>query len=374
MSDRELERLVVLKSVASKFRTQGEASALLGLSTRQVRRLLGRVRVEGDSAVVHKLRGRASNRCRDASLRRRVIELYRQEMSDYGPTLACERLAEKHRLIVPRETLRRWLVSAGAWERSRQRDVPRMRRARRACFGEMLQADGSVHDWLEGRGPRCTLIALIDDATSTVLARFHPAETTESYFDVFGRWVRRHGLPIALYTDRSGIFRTERKKRETDLEKEPQFARALEQLWVRRILAYSPQAKGRVERLFGTLQDRWVKALREAGASTIEEANDLLDRQLLKAFNTRFTIPAASVQNAHRPSPRASDLASALCVHTERVVSNDYTVRHAKKVYQLMQPLPPGLRGSTITLETRSHGEVLLRSGQTFLPWQPAAG
>lgn len=373
MKDTERERLVVLRSVAARLRTQVEGAQVLELSTRQVRRLLRALEAEGDGGVIHKLRGRVSNRACLAALRERVIALYRTTMPDYGPTLASERLAEAHGLHVPRETLRRWLLAEGLWKKVRSREIPRMRRPRRACAGELLQADGSVHDWLEGRGPRCTLIAMIDDASSRIMARFHEAETTEAYFDVFGRYLRAYGLPIALYTDRSGIFRTERKKRETDPEKEPQFARALGELRVRRILAYSPQAKGRVERLFGTLQDRLTKALREANACSIPQANELLETTFLKKFNAKFAVKPASEQDAHRPCPPASVLASALCVHAERFVANDYTVRYDNKTYQLLQPMPPGLRGRTITVQLRQNGEVVLCAGEKKLNWRPAA-
>ena len=372
MSDRERERLVVLRSTMAKLRTQVEAAEVLGLCVRQVGRLIAGLRRVGDASLVHKLRGRASNRAKAETLRRRVIELYRTEMSDYGPTLACERLAEAYGLVVPRETLRRWLLKEGLWTRRRKRDVPRMRRVRRACIGEMLQADGSVHDWFEGRGPRCTLLAFIDDASSAVFARFYPAETTEGYFDLFHRYARVHGLPLSLYTDRSGIFRTERKKRETDLEKEPQFVRALGELRVRRILAYSPQAKGRIERVFRTFQDRCPKALREAGVCTIDEANAFLEGIFLEKFNAKFMARPASETDAHRPCPPAGVLARALCVHDERHVANDYTVRHEKKTYQLVQPMPPGLRGRTITVQKRPNGEVLLYAGERPLNWRAA--
>jgi hypothetical protein len=377
MSEVDRERLVVLGSVREGLRTQVEASALLGLSTRQVRRLLVRLKTRGDAGLIHGLRGRRSNRCSASGLRDRVVSIYRQDLADYGPTLASERLAGKpYGLVVNRETLRRWLVAEGLWERVRKREVVRHRRPRRACVGEMLQADGSVHDWLEGRGPRCTLLALIDDASSRLLARFYEAETTAGYFDLFGRYVRKYGLPVSVYTDRSGIFRIERKKqRETEVEREPQFARALEQLGVRRIVAYSPQAKGRVERLFGTLQDRWVKGLREAGAKTIEQANRVIEVQLIESFNEKFTVKPASEQNAHRPSPGLSKLEAVLCVHEERKVSNDYTVRHGNRVYQLVKPLPPNLRGSTIMVQTRGDGEVRFSRAiapDQYLPWRAA--
>ena len=373
MSQRERDRLVVIRSVNDGKRSQVEAARVLGISTRQVRRLQRRVTKEKDSGVIHKLRGRPSNNAASQEVKKKVLSLYREDYGgDYGPTLFGEKLAEQHGIHLCPETLRHWLLGAGLWQRKRRRDPHRRRRERRACFGELLQVDGSHHPWLEDRGPRIVLCAMIDDATSRIYARFYPAETTEAYFDLLGRYVQAYGRPVALYSDQASIFRTERQKRETDFDKVPQFARALEQLDMRLILARSPQAKGRVERLFGTVQDRWVKELREAKACTIEQANALLERKLLKQFNERFAIKARGDGDAHRASPEPSVLSSILCEHHERVVANDYTVRFRTLVIQILPPALPGLRGGTVTIEAYANG-LKLRFKEQYLPWSPAS-
>jgi len=373
MSQRDRDRLVIVRSVNEKVRSQVEAAELLGLSTRQVRRLQRRVDQEQDAGVIHKLRGRASNNASALELKDRVLRLYRSDYGgDYGPTLFAEKLLEKHKIVLCPETLRHWLLKAGLWQRKRRRDPHRRRRERRACVGELVQADGSHHAWLEGRGPRLVLCAMIDDATSRLHARFYEAETTEAYFDLLGRYVRAWGRPVALYSDRSSIFRTERSTRATEEDYCPQFTRALDQLDVRLIMARSPQAKGRVERLFGTLQDRWVKELREANACTIEQANAAVERKLLEQFNARFTVAARRGVDAHRPAPLEVELESILCEHHERKVANDYTVRFKSQVLQLSPPALAGLRGGVVRIERAFDGAVRVRfKGQT-LPWTAA--
>jgi hypothetical protein len=353
MSQRERDRLVVIKSVMDAKRTQVEAARHLGLSTRQVRRLQRRIERDGDVAVVHRLRGRPSNSRRDDGLRQRVLALYRSDYGgDYGPTLLAEKLTEQHAVVLSPETLRQWLLRGGLWQRRRKRDRHRRRRARRPCFGELVQIDASHHDWLEGRSTeRVVLCAMIDDATSRLHARFYAAETTDAYFDLMGRYIARFGKPFALYSDQAGIFRTERKKRETDLERVPQFARALDELDVRLIIALSPQAKGRIERAFQTLQDRWVKALRAAGVTSIAQANALVDRTLLPQFNERFTVRASSASDAHRPAPPPAELAAILCAQHERTVRNDYTVRVGDQLLQILPPRRAGRRGGRVLVE-----------------------
>jgi hypothetical protein len=299
------------------------------------------------------------------------LALYRSDYGgDYGPTLLAEKLAEQHAIRLSPETLRHWLLSAGLWQRQRKRDKHRRRRERRACFGELVQIDASHHDWLESRGEKLVLCAMIDDATSRLHARFYPAETTEAYMDLFIRYVNSLGRPLALYSDQAGIFRIVRKKRETDSEQVPQFTRALDELDVRLIVALSPQAKGRIERLFGTLQDRWVKELREAKATTMTQANAVVDGKLLRQFNARFTVGAASASDAHRPAPPAAELVAILCVQQERVVANDYTVRFANQVLQIPPPPRPGLRGGKVLVERRLDGELKLRFKGRYLPFQ----
>src|SRR5581483_3216787 len=202
---------------------------------------------------------------------------------------ACEKLAEQDLVVCP-QTLRRWLIEEDLWQPRRRRDPHRSRRPRRACFGELVQMDASVHDWLEGRGEDLVLITMIDDATGYTLARFYPAGTTEAHLDLLGRWLRQHGRPLAVYTDRHSIFEPQDKGKALP-DAETQFGRALRELGIELIRAHSPQAKGRVERSFGTAQDRWVKELRLAGARTAEEANAVRDRRL-PAHNRRFAKPA----------------------------------------------------------------------------------
>jgi hypothetical protein len=313
----------------------------------------------------------------DDDQKRRVLELYRSDYGgDYGPTLFSEKLLEQHQIEVCPETLRGWLLSAGLWQRKRKRDKHRRRRERRACFGELVQVDASHHDWLEGRGAtlgpeKLVLCAFIDDATSRLAARFYPAETTDAYFDLLGRYLKQQGKPQALYSDRSGIFRTERSKRDTEQDFHPQFARALEALNMRLILAHSPQAKGRVERLFATCQDRWVKELREARIKTLAGANELLERKLLAQFNDRFTVQAASTFDAHLPAPDEETLAAILCEHHERTVGNDYTVRFMNLLLQIPPPPLPGLRGAKVLVEQRANGKLKLRFKGQYLPFEP---
>jgi hypothetical protein len=237
---------------------------------------------------VHGLRGQPSNRQTATSLRTQVLAIYRRKYPDFGPTFASEKLTGDG-FHVPPETLRRWLLAAGLWTRRRHRDPHRTRRPRRATFGELVQMDASLHDWLEGRGQTIVLITLIDDATSRQLARFYPAATVETHMDLLERWLRRYGRPRALYTDRHSIFEVHEKGQPlNDPDATTQFGRALMELDIELIRAHSPQAKGRVERSFATAQDRWVKELRLANARTCEQANAVLD-SLLASHNRRFT-------------------------------------------------------------------------------------
>ena len=319
MSQRERDVLKVMGPVLSGQRTQAEAARLLEKSERQIRRIQRRLEAEGDMGVVHRLRGRQSNRRSDEALRKQVLAVYQSDYSDFGPTLAAEKLAERG-LMVSSETLRRWLLAAGLWTRKRRRDKHRSRRARRECFGEMIQADGSEHDWTEGRGETMELLVFIDDATNRIEARFYPGERLVCYLDLMGRYLKRHGRPLAFYADRSTIFQPTEKSLTTE---KTQFGRALKELDVKLIAAYSPQAKGRVERFFGYAQDRWVKEMRLAGVTTIDEANALVESKLQPEFNRRFTKKAASPNNAHRPLGKNFHPSAILSVQTTRVVSKD---------------------------------------------------
>jgi hypothetical protein len=370
MSQKERDVLKVLHGVLHGERTQAQAARLLGLSARHVRRLQRRLQAGGDQALVHGLRGRPSNHRADPELRRAALEAYRQRYADFGPTFACEKLAGEGLLVGP-QTLRRWLIAEGLWQRRRRRDPHRSRRPRRACLGELVQIDASIHDWLEGRGEEAVLITLIDDATSYVMARFYPSGTAEAHMDLVERWLRRHGRPLAFYSDRHSIFEPQ-DKGQAPPDAETQFGRALRELGIELIRAHSPQAKGRVERSFGTAQDRWVKELRLAGATTVAQANAVLGR-LLPAHNRRFRKAARQPGDAHRPLGPGHDLAAILSHQEERVVANDYTIRFRNRFYQLLKPVYPGQRGGKVVIELRRDGSMAVRFRGHYLRYQEAA-
>jgi transposase len=366
MSQRERDRLKVMSAVLEGRRSQPEAARLLKRSIRQVRRIQRRLEAQGDAGVVHRLRGRRSNRAKGDTLRLAALSQYRQRYLGFGPTLAAEKLTGEG-LPVSDETLRNWLLAEGLWERKRRRERHRQRRARRECFGELTQADGSEHDWLEGRGPRMVLLVMIDDATSKVVARFYPAETTEGYMDLLTRYIGKHGRMVAMYTDHAGVFCglcPDKKPAQT------QFARALEELDIGWIPAGSPQAKGRVERFNGTAQDRLVKELRLAGATTMAQANEVLDKTFLPWFNRRCTVRPASGNNAHRPMHPSMPLAAILSIQDKRKVANDYTIHLDNRVYQILPPAYAGLRGGRVIVEKRLDGGMHIRFKDRYLKYQ----
>ncbi len=374
MSQHERDILKVIHQVLAGTLSQVEAARLLRLSTRQVRRLQRRLADQGDAGVVHRLRGQPSNRRLDPALRRKALAAYRRDYPDFGPTFASEKLAQRG-LVVSPETLRQWLLAEGLWQRRRQRDPHRQRRPRRACLGELVQMDTSIHDWTEGRGEPMVLVNMIDDATSRVLCGFYEGETVEAHFDLLGRWLRRYGRPVALYTDRDSIFQHQAKGK-GDPDGLTQFGRALRELGIELILARSPQAKGRVERFFETAQDRWVKELRLAGVATRAEANALLQGRLIAEFNRRFAVAPAQGADAHRPLGPGHNLAAILSAQYERVVANDYTVRFESRIYQVGKPVYPGLRRGRVVIELRLDGTMALRFGGKYLDYQevPAVG
>jgi hypothetical protein len=366
MSQHERDVLKVVQSVMDGKRSQAEAARLLDMSVRHVRRLGKRLQEEGDGALVHGLRGRPSNRRLDEDLRAKVLKTYRTCYRDFGPTLASEKLATQG-LKVSVETLRQWLLTEGLWKRQRRRDVHRSRRARRQCFGEMIQMDASLHDWLEGRGEEMVLVTMIDDATSRIEAGFYEGETVEAYMDLTERWLRRHGRPRALYTDKDSVFQWQSRGRAA--EGLTQFGRALEELDIELILAHSPQAKGRIERFFGTAQDRWVKELRLAKVMTRAAANELVRGTLVPQYNRRFAVQAADGADAHRALGPHYLLPGILSVQTKRVVTNDYTIRLHNRWYQLHKPALPGLRGGQVIVERRRNGIMAIRYRDSYLKY-----
>jgi hypothetical protein len=368
MSSRDLDRYKIIQDVLQKKVKQAHAARWLDLSDRQVRRILERVRRGGPAGLVHRLRGRPSHRARPAEFRQKVLECVRTDYADFGPTLACEYLAKrKPPLIISRQALGRWMAAAGLYA-PRRRAVPhRQRRVRKPCRGELVQLDGSLHDWFEGRGPRCALIAYIDDATSRLLhAEFVPSEDTFHLFQTTKAYLLGHGRPLAFYVDRDSIYRVNRQATvQEELQDIPpltQFGRAMRQLDIELLPAFSPQAKGRVERLFETLQDRLVKALRLAGISAIPDANRFLRRVYLQDHNARFARPAAAPQNAHRPLRKSFDLDALLAFQTPRVLHNDFTLRYRSQLFQLLPDQPCRLRPKiTLLVEHRLDDSIRLR-------------
>ena len=360
MSGRERKRLLAMAQVrAGKMRLRA-AAELLGVSYRQVKRLWARYQAAGDRGLVHGLRGKQANRRSESSLREQVLARYSESFADYGPTLAAESLAEEG-IEVAVTTLRRWLSQAGLWQRKRVRKQHRRRRARKEFCGELVQMDGSHHDWFEGRRAWAVLMVMIDDATGRIFARFFEEETLEAAFEMLQRYAARHGLPLGLYVDRAGIYRADREPTEAEIlagkEPQTQFGRAMEQLEVRLILARSPQAKGRVERMNGTLQDRLVKALRQRGISDLTSANEFLERAFLAPFNAKFGKLAAQPADVHRAVDKEVDLARVLAVHEDRVVQNDWTVRWQNGYLQLgrasgVQPTACGCSSAIVSCRT----------------------
>jgi transposase len=368
MSQRERDRLRVLYGVSRKERSQKEAARLLGVTVRQVRRLVRRLEHQGDQGLVHGLRGRASNHRLPAELRQKVVTEYQRSYGGFGPTLASEKLMQQG-LEVGADTLRLWLLAEGLWQRQRRRDEHRQRRPRRSCFGELVQMDTSIHDWLEGRGESMVLIAMIDDATSRIEAGFYAGETLLSHLELLKRWLQKHGRPWRLYTDRDSIFEAQSHGR-VDYSGQTQFGRALEELGIGRVTAYSPQAKGRVERFFGLAQDRWVKELRLTDVRTMAQANVVLRKQLVPEYNRRFTVPAADARDAHRELGGAHHLTAILSVQSQRVVDNDYTVRFRNHCLQIAPPALPGLRRGKVILEERLDGTLAMRFGTHYLSYR----
>jgi transposase len=360
MSIREVRRLKALQSAIDGHVTQKRVAGLLGLSERQVRRLVKVIRDQGDTGLVHGLRGRPSNRRSSEEQRGKVLSLYEERYSDFGPTLAAEKLFECDGITISDETLRKWLIEGGLWKKRRKRSPFRRWRPRRESFGEMLQMDGSHHNWLEGRGPELVLMGFIDDATNTVYGRFHDYEGTLPAMEGFKGYVERYGLPMSVYLDRHTTYKSPKKLTEWDevegVEPLSQFERALKELGVEVIHALSPQAKGRVERLFGVLQDRLVKEMRLAGVRTKEQANVFL-QEYLPRYNKRFRVYPAHEVDVHVKLPGHIDLDEYLCVKTERTIRNDNTIALDGRLYQIQER-----GGKKVVVQERTDGSMLIIS------------
>jgi len=356
MTGKELSRLKVIGEVIAKRITQRKAGEIIGLSERQVRRIVKRVKTEGDVGIIHHLRDKPSVKRISKELKDKVISLYQEKYPGFGPLLASEKLFKENKIRVSDETLRKWLIEEHLWERHRKRRRHRHWRERKEYFGQMVQMDGSVHDWLEGRGPELVLMAYIDDATNNVFARFYDYEGTIPAMDSFKGYIEKYGLPQSVYLDRHTTYKSNGKlTTEEALEglKEPQsqFERALDELGVNLLYANSPQAKGRIERLFGTLQDRLVKEMRLAGVNTKEKANRFLE-EYLPIHNQRFSIAEAKGVNLHREIPKGINLDSILSIRTKRTLRNDFTISYNNQLYQI-EDTPPNVRIKGVIVEER---------------------
>jgi len=373
MSRKERDRMKIMVGVKAKELSQVQAAELMGLGYRQAKRLWRRYQDQGDAGLVHRLRGKPGMRCKPAALRTEVLKLCAQERyADFGPTLLAEELQKKG-IVVDHDTVRRWLLASGKRTVRRRRQQHRQWRERRPCFGAMVQLDGSHHDWFEGRRAKCVLMVMVDDATNRLRARFSEEETTRASYDVLEAWVRQNGLPGSLYVDRDSIYRCEGQASVAEQlagqERQTQFGRAMAQLGVELILANSPQAKGRVERMNGVLQDRLVKALRLAGISDVEEANQFLQTTFLGEFNRHFERAAASPMDAHRGIPRNLD--EVLSWEEHRVVQRDWTVGCEAKWYQLdRQHEALSLAGRKVVVRKLRDGRVQLVYRAKKLQWK----
>lgn len=357
MSRREAKRLHVIHQALDKKISQVSAAGLLGLSDRQIRRLIRRVRKKGDEGICHRSRGRASNHRIPRKVKERALKLFRQAYADFNLVHATEKLSEAHGIVVSDETLRLWLNEAAIPYKKRRAKKHRQRRERKARAGEMVQIDGSHHDWFEGRGPVCVFMGYIDDATGIVYGRFYDYEGTMPAMDSMKRYIKQYGIPQSVYLDKHTTYKSWAKptieEELADQKPMSHFEKSLAALEVEVIHANSPQAKGRVERLFKILQDRLVKEMRLVGIKSVDEANTFLETYLPK-HNKRFRKQARRKADLHQPAPHSRELDRILCIKEERTVRNDFTVVHTGKVYQIEQ----ATRAKKVTVEERLDGTL----------------
>jgi transposase len=375
MSQEERDKLDWLKRANDGSISQREAAKRIGVSDRWVRILLKRMKKRGDAVVVHGLRGRASNRKIAAKQQARAMEILKQpDWYDFGPTFASEQLTKRHGIELSDETLRQWMIQAGLWKRrGRKIEDVHCWRPRRSAFGELVQWDTSEHDWLEGRGPVRYLVRLIDDATSWSWGRFVEHDRTPFNMAVLWEYLEKNGRMVDVYTDRDSMFQVAPRAGESEqariqADRLTQIGRSLRELGIGWIAAYSPQAKGRIERSFLTAQDRLVKDLRLAKVSTMQAANAFLETEYWPEWNRRFARPVGDYPNQHRALTPALELAAILCHVEQRVIGNDYTFSFAGRRYQIARDhAQAGMRHQRLRVELRLDGELKARYQQRYL-------
>jgi len=378
MTQADRDRLVALKKAKKKLLTQREAAEDLGVSVRQVQRLLYALKKGGDKAVQHGLRGKPSNRRIEESIEQEAVKIMSAPIyKGFRPTLAAEYLAGMHQIKASKETVRQWMIRGKLWsvKKEKVKQVHQWR-PRRSRFGALVQWDTSDHDWLEGRGERIYLIAMIDDATSRLFAQFVRHDSTEENMRHLWSYLEKFGRMLAVYTDKASIFQTaeKHKRDEPGVEKDAmempptQIGRALQELGITWIAAHSPQAKGRVERNFLTAQDRLVKGMRVAGVTTLEQANEYLTNDYLVWWEREMTVEAANPDDAHRPLDKSHNLAASLSHVETRQVRDDYTLRWDGKLYQIArQSVTTGLRRANVRVEERLDGSIAVRYRDQYL-------
>jgi hypothetical protein len=341
MKQREIERLRIIQKVVDKHLKQVAAGELLGLCERQIRRLAAAVRQRGAKGVIHGNRGRVSGQKLGERIKAKILSLVKARYPDFGPTLAAETMAEKGEAVVSRETLRQWMIEAEIWQVRRRRKKIHTWRERKAHLGEMVQMDGSHHDWLEGRGPKMVLMGYIDDATGRAYGRFYDYEGVEPAMDSLGRYIGLYGLPQSVYLDKHSTYKTTRQADTDELLRgeaaKTQVERAMGELEIQVKHAHSPQAKGRIERNFRTLQDRLVKAMRLAGIKTREQANEFLE-SYWPQHNVRFVKVPREQGDFHRPLPRSKNLEDILCLKAKRSINNGFLIKWDKRMFVVQTP------------------------------------
>lgn len=379
MTQDERDRLVTLKKAKKKLIKQRTAAEELQVSVRHLRRMLVRLKEVGDRSVIHGSKGQPSPRRIEEAVETAAVKILSAPVyQGFGPTLACEYLRDKHGIEASKETVRQWMLRGKLWrgKKAKVQEVHTWRPRRSRC-GELVQWDTSEHDWLEGRGEKLYLIAMIDDATSRLWAHFARHDSTEENMRLLWSYLQKFGRPVSFYTDRASLFRTteKRKRDEPGVEKDAvempptQIGRALRELGIAWIAAHSSPAKGRVERNFGTAQDRLVKGLRVAGARTLEQANEYLVNEYLVWWQRELTVEAENPDDAHRKLEKSHNLAASLSYVETRQVRNDYTLRWDGKLYQIERgAVTTGLRRANVRVEQRLDGSLAVRFGERYLP------
>jgi transposase-like protein len=366
MTLKEADRLAVVKQIENKKLRIGDGARELGITPRQMKRVWRRYRERGARGLLSLRKGKPSPNRIPRRLQKKVLSLVRRKYSDYGPTLAVENLKEKHKIVLSKETLRQWMMKDGLWKgKSRKEKKYHPRRTRRSRLGEMIQIDGSYEYWFEDRGEKCCLIVFIDDATSRImLMRFFKAETTEGYLTMLRLYIERYRRPLALYSDKHSIFRINNKQRFDQGKWETRFHEVLKALNIELICAHSPQAKGRVERESGTLQDRLIKEMRERGISSMEEGNNFLDEYTEK-HNRKFSVEPASPENAHQAILPSHKLEQMFMLREERVLSKDLSFQYKNKLYQIETNRVHSFYGKKVEiLESEGEVKMVLQEGK----------